>query len=147
MAFKLLSDCSNHDKFIRARLRSPHFAGSAQNLTDLRGGAGQFKNGKRFQVRIEAHESIRAKVAQPDPILIVHINRVGLRAVTRQFPLAPSIVAGVVHRYLARIPLTDPNPSLRIGPDAPRALTRSWRLKNGCFASLWINTTDIAVCQ
>src|SRR6185503_17445670 len=62
--FVLLSVCSYHNKLIHSRFCSPYFAWPAQNLTDLRGRAGQFKNGKRFKRWVEAHEGVRAEVTQ-----------------------------------------------------------------------------------
>ena len=69
---------------------APHISpGLPQDLTDLRGRAGQFKKGKCFKRWVEAHEGVRAEVTQPDDILVIHINCISLRAVTRQFPFPP----------------------------------------------------------
>jgi hypothetical protein len=69
-------------------------------LTDLGRGAGQFVNGEQLKARVEAHKGVRAKITQPDDILIIHIYSISLRLVSRKFPFAPGVAGWIVYGHL-----------------------------------------------
>src|SRR3989442_1027800 len=97
--------------------------------------------------RIELHKRVRPEIAQPHPVATIDEHGVRHRSGSRQAPFPPAIRARVIHSDLARIPLADPQATLRICPHAPRALPRCRRLQDGCPAGREVDPGDVVAGQ
>src|SRR5579864_5467351 len=110
------------------RLRAPHLALASVELAH-RGAAMRALVALELLARgIEAQDRILAEIAHPHRVMLVDINGIGQRVLAGHAPGAPRVGRGIEARELARIPLGDPEPPLRIRPHAPRALTRRRRV-------------------
>src|SRR2546421_680205 len=119
---KALVRLAQRDDPIYARLGAPDFAWATEELAHARRGARQREDRERLPLRVEAHQRIRHEVAQPDDCVVVHVDRVCLRMIAGQPPFAPRPRRRIVDRDLDGVPLADPDPTMRVGPDAARAL-------------------------
>ena len=120
---------------------------TTQELTHIRTGTRQRKDVKRFLHGIETHQRIRAEVAEPHPVLIVHIERIGARVLARQLPFLPRIGGGVIAAHLPSVPFADPDVPLRIRPHPARALLWRRRLDHGGGAGDRVKTRDVTARQ
>ena len=120
--------CFNYNKFVCSRLCSPDLTGPAQDLSYVGMWARKRKHFKAFLSGVKLHQRVCCEIAQPNHVLIIHINRIGHWVGTRQTPLLPFLCSWLVHSHLSCVPLTHPNPSLRVRPNTPCSLIWSQRL-------------------
>src|SRR5690349_2469228 len=99
----------DHHQAVESRFRAPDFAGAAEHLAHVGPGAIGRHAVELFADRIEAHEGIGAPVGQPDLVLVVDPNRIGMR-IPRQLPFAPAACGRIVHPDLTGVPVADPDP-------------------------------------
>ena len=71
--------------------------------------------------RVEAHDRIGQKIAEPDLVLVVDIDRVAAGAALRQRPHLPGLGDRIEAADLAGVPEAHPQQALGIRPDAARA--------------------------
>src|SRR5687767_12689982 len=109
---------SNDDNLVYARLGTPNFARSAEDLAHAGRRAGQHEALELLCRWVEAYQRICTKVAQPDDIAVVHEYGIGLWSLAWQLPFAPGIGGWIVHAQLAGVPLANPHSAARIRPDA-----------------------------
>src|SRR5438552_3638399 len=107
---------------VGAGLRRPHFAAAAEDLAHARVRAIARERLEPLGLGIEAHHRVGAEVAEPHLVVFVDVHGVGLRPLARQLPRLPLVALRIVAAHVARVPLADPDPALRVRPDAPRAL-------------------------
>jgi hypothetical protein len=67
-----------HDQLVHARLGSPDLTGPPEELANAGPRTWERKDVKNLPRRIKTHECIRAEVAQPDEIIVVHVDGVRL---------------------------------------------------------------------
>src|SRR2546428_14164378 len=79
----------NHHEAILAALGGPDFTRTAIDLTDISVVQRHDEGLKALRPRIKADERIGTPIAQPDPILLVHVDGVRMWVIARQLPLAP----------------------------------------------------------
>lgn len=79
------------------------------DLADTCSSTWERDNRKRLAGWVKSHQGVRAKIAEPHNISIVHIHRIRLRAVPWQPPLLPFVTGGMVSCDVARKPLADPD--------------------------------------
>src|SRR5262249_24291646 len=87
---------------------------------------------------------VRAPLAEPHFVLVVDVDRVGLRPVARKLPRLLGAGPGVVATHVPRVPLADPDLAAGVGPDAPRPLTLGRWLDDGGCAGLDVEPRDVA---
>src|SRR4051794_28014384 len=112
----------DHDHPVVARFAAPEFTRTAVELTHIGVGLVAREHVEPLGGRIEANDGVGGEVGEPDLVLVVHKDGVGAWALARQLPCLPRAIGGIVHRDMAAVPLADPDPALRVRPDAPRAL-------------------------
>lgn len=108
-AARLLYVRSHDDEFVLTGHRPPDFAGATEDLADVGvglrvGEAGEFLGG-----RVEADEGVGAEVAQPDDVLVVDVDGVGLGTGAGELPLLPASGRGVVAPDLSGVPFAHPD--------------------------------------
>src|SRR5207245_5066737 len=81
---------ADNDQLVDTRLGAPDLARPTVQLAHACCRARQGNRREALRLRVEAHERVRAEVAQPDGVVLVDIDRVWLRARTGKPPLAPA---------------------------------------------------------
>lgn len=121
------------EEFVGGGGGGPDLAGAAEDLAEVRVGAGQGKGGKGFGGWVEADEGVGAEIGEPDDVLVVDVDGVGHGTAAGKFPFAPLVCAGVVHTELADVPFGDPDLAFGIGPErrAP------WLGVGGSMGAAW----------
>src|SRR5262249_32286400 len=95
-------------------------------------------------LRIEAHDRVAAPFADPDLVVVVDINRIGLWPVAWQLPDLPGLALGVVAGDLAGVPLADPDLAPGVGPHPAGTLLGRRRLEHRSLAACRIDAGDVA---
>src|SRR2546427_10644437 len=112
----------DNNQLVGAGFGAPDFAVTAQELTHVRTGTRQREDLKGFLHWIETHERVRAEVAEPHLVLIVHVDRIGARILPRQLPFLPRVGNRIVPSHLSHVPFASPDVPLPIRPHPARAL-------------------------
>src|SRR3990172_7953889 len=146
LASGLALDIYNHQPVV-AGFRSPDLAGAAIELAHARASVVAGETRELLGLRIEPHDRVCPEIRKPDIIVLVHIHGVGPGRAAGKLPAFPRPAFRIVHAYLPRIPLADPNPSLRVRPHAAAALITRRRLDHRCRASFRIDPRDMASCK
>src|SRR5262252_2946700 len=88
--------CLQHEKLVDAGLGAPDFALAARELPHPGVAIGQRKVRDFFGLAIKAQDRIRAPVADPHGLALVHIDGVRVRRFTRKMPVGPAPGLAVV---------------------------------------------------
>src|SRR5215813_10833913 len=100
----------DHHQLVCARLRAPHFPGSAKELPDVGGRAREWKYFELLRRGIKPFDGIRSPIAYPGRIRIVHEDRVRFVSAGNR-PLPPLVCARIVECQLAGVPFAHPDPA------------------------------------
>src|SRR5262249_17261498 len=98
-------------------------------------------------LRVEPDDRVRAPLAQPHLVLVVDINRVGLRPVARQLPRLPGAGPGIVATDVPAVPFADPDLAARVRPNTSRALSLGRRLDDRGGAGLDVDPRDVTASE
>src|SRR5262249_14706538 len=128
---------------IGAGLGDPDLAGSTVHLPDVRAPLVAREGLEALGLRVEPDDRVRAPLAQPHLVLVVDINRVGLRPVARQLPRLPGAGPGIVATDVPGVPLADPDQAARVRPNTSRALSLGRRLDDRDGAGLDVDPRDV----
>src|SRR3990172_4439402 len=99
------------DEPIGARLRRPDLARPAEDLAHGGSAAVAREHLERLRLGIEADHGVGAPVAEPHRVAVVHVDRVGARALAGQLPGPPAPARRVVPADVAGVPLSYPQPA------------------------------------
>src|SRR5437763_608249 len=89
---------------VHARHRAPHFVGAAEQLAHFGVGLAVAEALERLRCWIEAHQRVGGPFGEPDDVVLVYVDGVGLRAAAGELPLAPGSCDRIEAAQLAGVP-------------------------------------------